>query len=111
MRVLLDENIDRRLRRVFSSQFEIVTVTQRGWSGKHNGELLALAEAEFDALVTMDKGIEYQQNVGQLRLRVIIVIARSNRLKDVEPLVPDIERELSLSLPGRVVRVSYSAQT
>ncbi|MDQ2695700.1 MAG: DUF5615 family PIN-like protein, partial [Pseudomonadota bacterium] len=63
MRVLLDENLDRRLKRAFESDFDVVTVTERGWSGKTNGELLRLAEVEFDVLVTMDRGIEHQQNL------------------------------------------------
>ena len=60
MRVLLDENMDRRLKRAFDSDFAVMTATERGWSGKRNGELLRLAEVEFDALVTMDKSIEYR---------------------------------------------------
>jgi hypothetical protein len=46
----------RRLRQAFDSDFEIVTVTEQGWSGMKNSELLRAAEAEFDALVTMDRG-------------------------------------------------------
>jgi len=59
MRILLDENIDRRLKRLFDSQFDVVTVSEYGWSGTKNGELLQLAEKEFDALVTMDRNIQY----------------------------------------------------
>ena len=49
MRVLLDENIDRRLKESFDNGFVVMTVTERGWSGREDGELLRLAEAEFDA--------------------------------------------------------------
>ena len=55
MRVLFDENMDRRLKRAFDSDFAVMTVTERGWSGKRNGELLRLAEAEFDALGPVKK--------------------------------------------------------
>jgi predicted nuclease of predicted toxin-antitoxin system len=55
MRVLLDENIDRRLKQTFDSDFEVVTVTEHGWNGIKNSELLRAAEAEFDALVTMER--------------------------------------------------------
>lgn len=72
MRVLLDENLDRRLNRHFDSEHEVLTITECGWSGKKNGELLRLAEVEFDALVTMDRGIEYQQNLKTLRLGIVL---------------------------------------
>src|SRR2546423_1497249 len=55
MRVLLDENMDRRLKQHFDPDFHVVTVTERGWNGKKNGELLRAAEVEFDALVTMEE--------------------------------------------------------
>lgn len=63
MRVLLDENVDRRLARLFVSGTEATTVGRRGWDGKDNGELLEAAQEEFDVFVTMDRGIPYQQNV------------------------------------------------
>jgi predicted nuclease of predicted toxin-antitoxin system len=50
MRVPLDENIDRRLKQTFDSEFEVVTVTEPGWRGMKDSELLRAAEAEFDAL-------------------------------------------------------------
>ena len=94
MRVLLDENMDRRLKPAFASDFTVITVTERGWSGKRNGDLLRLAEAEFDALVTMDKSIEYQQNLSRIKLGIIIVSARSNRRQDVAPAMPEINKIL-----------------
>ncbi len=59
MRVLLDENLDRRLKKAFETQIEVLTVIERGWSGKKNGELLCLAEQEFDVFVTMDRNLEH----------------------------------------------------
>ena len=70
MRVLLDENLDWRLRRSFDAGHEVVTVRYRGWSGKTNGELLRAAAAEFDVFVTLDLNLEYQQNVRALDLAV-----------------------------------------
>lgn len=60
MRILLDENIPRKLKRHFDKGFVVMTVPKRGWNGKKNGVLLRLAEPEFDVFVTMDKGIRYQ---------------------------------------------------
>ena len=59
MRILLDENVDKRLKRGFPEEHEVVTVTEAGWRGRKNGELLRLAEKEFDAFVTTDKGIPH----------------------------------------------------
>ena len=106
MRVLLDENIDRRLKQVFDSDFEIVTVTEHGWSGMKNSELLRAAEAEFDALVTMDKGIEHQQNPSRINLSIALISARSNRRQDVEPAMPEMNRVLRVIRPGEVIRVT-----
>src|SRR5687767_8072623 len=90
MRVLLDENLDRRLKTLFDVEFQVLTVPERGWSGKKNGDLLRAAEAEFDVFVTMDRGIEYQQNLTSLTLGVVLIFARSNRRKDVEPAIPAV---------------------
>jgi predicted nuclease of predicted toxin-antitoxin system len=106
VRVLLDENLDRRLKRHFDADFEVVTVTERGWSGKRNGELLQAAEAEFEALVTMDRGVGYQQNLSTLGLGIVLISARSNRRQDVEPAMPAVNAALRTLQPGQLVRVA-----
>ena len=63
MHSLLDENLPRKLIPLLAPEVEAVTVAQQGWRGKDNGELIALAEREFDALATMDQGIPHQQNL------------------------------------------------
>ena len=77
-----------------------------GWAGSSNGDLLRLAAAgHFDALVTVDQGFEYQQNVSKLPIAVIIVIGAGNRLEDLQPLVPEIVAVLSENLGPRIYRV------
>ena len=71
MRVLLDENLDWRLVRHFDTDFQVTTVSRQGWKGKRNGELLAQAAKVFDALVTMDKGIEHEQNLRKYTISII----------------------------------------
>ena len=90
MRVLLDENLDWRLRRAFDDAHEVVTVQYRGWSGKKNGDLLRAAAAEFDVFVTLDSNLEYQQDVQALRLAVIVLRAPSADLSDLLPLLPEL---------------------
>lgn len=106
MRLLLDEQLDRRLKRYFGEEHEVVTVRERGWGGKENGELIEAAQREFDALVTMDRGIPHQQNLTGVDLVIMLLEARSNRLADLTPLVEGAEAALSKARPGEVVRVT-----
>jgi predicted nuclease of predicted toxin-antitoxin system len=106
MRLLLDEHLDRRLKRFFSKEHEVVSVRERGWSSKENGELIEAAQREFDALVTMDQGIPHQKNLTGVDLVIVLLEARSNRLVDLTPLVAGVEAELSKARPGEVVRVT-----
>lgn len=75
MCLLLDEMMPKRLLTLFSPETQAMTVRQRGWAEKANGELLALAQHEFDAFPTMDKGIEHLQNIADLDLIVVLVRA------------------------------------
>jgi hypothetical protein len=62
MRALLDEQLDHRLRHDFGPQFDVMTVEGYGWKGEKNGASLKLAAAKFDAFITMDRGVEHEQN-------------------------------------------------
>ncbi len=106
MRVLLDEHLDHRLRRSFDLSVEVATVAEQGWKGKKNGELLQLASREFDALITADQHLEYQQNVARYDLGIVVLVAGSNRLPDMQPLIPQVCEVLRTLQPGTVVRVS-----
>jgi hypothetical protein len=77
-----------------------------GWSGKKNGELLRLMNQEgFTILLTTDQNLRYQQNLEQAGVAVIVLVARSNRLPDLVPLIPDVRSVLSVIAPGEVVEV------
>ena len=82
---------------------ECLTVQRAGWSGIKNGKLLALAGTKFDVFLTMDGGLEFQQNLFTLPIAVLIAEALSNRMEHLEPLVPEILRELN-HLPARTLR-------
>jgi predicted nuclease of predicted toxin-antitoxin system len=90
MRILLDECLPRRLKMHFPVDSVPKTVQEQRWSGIRNGELMRRAELEFDVFVTMDRGIEYQQNLAGFNLAVILLRAASNRLQDLVPLLPDL---------------------
>ena len=76
-----------------------------GWEGVKNGELLARAAVEFDALVTVDKNLQYQQNINALPIAVIVLHARSNELPYLTPLIPKLEEVLLDLLPRTLVRI------
>ena len=106
MRVLLDEQLDWRLRSSFGEGFEVETVAGRGWKGKKNGELLALMEeAGFDALVTVDTGIPRQQNLSHHPVAVVSLAARSTRLADTAPLVEAGLVKIRSAPPGKATRL------
>ncbi|NJL01070.1 MAG: DUF5615 family PIN-like protein [Spirulinaceae cyanobacterium RM2_2_10] len=108
MRILLDECAPRPLKRELAD-YEISTVVEMGWSGKKNGELLRLMSQEgFTILLTTDQNLRYQQNLEQAGVAVIVLVARSNRLPDLVPLIPDFCTVLSTIAPGQVIEVGGS---
>ena len=107
MRILLDECTPRPLKRELPD-YEIQTVVEMGWSGKKNGELLRLMSQEgFTVLLTTDQNLRYQQNL-QAGVAVVVLVARSNRLPDLLPLMPDVHNVLKATAPGEVIEVGGS---
>jgi hypothetical protein len=105
MRVLLDECVPRKLKGRLTGH-ECRAVPEEGLAGKKNGELLSLAEkAGFDVFLTLDRGIEFQQNLQARRIAVLVVRAGSSRLADLMPHVPEILKTLESLRPGEVVSV------
>ena len=98
MRLLLDECVPARLGRALPSH-QVSTVVQEGWSGIKNGMLLALAAGRFDALITVDKTLPYQQNTRNLPLAVVVLDAASNELHCLLPILPVLELALATLEP------------
>ncbi len=71
MKIVLDENLDHRLRLRLAGH-EVFTVLFLGWAGLQNGKLLRNAEsAAFDILITGDQTLYHEQNLVGMRLAVI----------------------------------------
>lgn len=104
MRLLLDESVPSRLRRSLIDH-SVRTVVEAGWSGIKNGKLLALAATEFDAFITIDKNLPFQQNLEKLPIAVVVIDAMSNELPALLPLVPALLRELASLKPKTVTLV------
>lgn len=104
MRILLDEDIPRRLGTLLAGH-QAETVPRSGWSGIKNGKLLALAATRFDVFLTMDQNIEFQQNLSALPIAILVVEALSSRMEHLQPLVPEILKGLNHIPPKTLRRV------
>jgi hypothetical protein len=104
VRVLLDECVDRRLAREVSGH-QVQTVPRMGWAGKRNGELLSLAAGQFDVFVTVDRNLPTQHNLSQYDLAIIVLVARSNRLADLQTLIPQLLAILNTAKSGEAVEI------
>jgi len=108
MRLLLDESVPSRFR-LSLPDHAVRTVVEMGWSGVKNGKLLALAAGEFDAFITVDKNLPYQQNLTTLPIAVVVLDTASNELPALLPLLPALERALSSIEPRTYTRVEGRA--
>jgi predicted nuclease of predicted toxin-antitoxin system len=105
MKILLDEDLLRQLRRFFSDH-EVFTIQWMGWHGKENGELLSLMEKEnFAIFLTADKNLRYQQNLSGSRVAVILLHVPRLRIEEIEPLVPEIRNRLEFVKPGQFYEI------
>ena len=100
----MDECVPRKLRHHLIGH-AVKTVAEMGWSGIKNGTLLRHAARRFDAFLTVDQGIEHQQDVSAVDLGVIVMIAKSNAIDDLRPLVARVLVALENASPGQVIRV------
>lgn len=108
MNILFDENFPRPLRR-FLSEHTVKTAQQMGWDGIENGNLLDIAQSEFDVLLTTDKGIKYQQNFTDRDIAVITLRAIDNRIPTLIPLMPQVLALLPTVEPGQIYLVTEPA--
>jgi predicted nuclease of predicted toxin-antitoxin system len=105
MRILIDECIDERLRNSLPGH-DCQTARYAGLAGLQNGELLTAAEkAKFDVFLTVDQGIEYQQNLTARKIAIVIFRAKSNRLKDLLPHIPACLVHIVSIQPGQIVKI------
>ena len=105
MRVLIDECLNWRLGRALTGHF-FASVAKMGWSGVQNGRLLALAEQNaFDVLLTADRNLNFQQNMPQCRIAIVVLEADGVQLHETLPLMPKVLAVLPTLQPGQVVRV------
>ena len=106
MKLLLDENLPHQLRHELPGH-DCATVAYMGWGGAENGELLALAaSAGFEALLTKDANLQYEQNLVKLPIAVIVLRSVSNDIDDIRPLLPALLKALTELSPKQITYVS-----
>src|SRR5262249_15461385 len=102
VRILLDECIDWRLGRELVGH-EVKTAQQMGWATIQNGALLRQASNQFDAFVTVDRNLSFQQNIPTFSIAVFVLRATSNRLAALKALVPQLMAGLARAEPGTIM--------
>ena len=110
VRVLLDECLPRRLKRDLVGH-DARTAPEVGWASKRNGELLRLAEREFDVFLTVDRKLQHQQNLSAFHIAVVVLVAQTNTLADLQPLMPSLLEQLPHAKPGQVLVVGTRGES
>jgi len=101
MKVLIDECLPRKLK--FELDADVVqTVPEAGWAGKQNGELPRLAESGFDVFLTNDRNLEHQQNLKSFDLALVVLVAGTNDIDDLRPLMPSVNDALKTITTGEI---------
>ena len=96
--MFLYECIDWRLARDIVGH-DVKTARQMGWTTIQNGALLTLASQHFDVFMTLDRNLSFQQNLGSF----VVLNARTSRLTDLKPLIPDLLAAIE-SVPSGAVK-------
>lgn len=88
MKILLDECVTKHLKPLFET-LEVSTVVEMGWSGIKNGKLMTLCvENGFDILLTIDKNLQYQQNLEKFPLIIVIFNSNSSKVEVLKNFIP-----------------------
>jgi hypothetical protein len=104
MRILIDECVDPRIALLFVDH-QVSTVHEQGWDTLEDGPLLLLAQTEFDVLVTLDGGLEFQQNLSKLHIGVVVVHVAKNQLAHYRVLHRELLQAVESAGTGKVVHV------
>lgn len=104
MKVLLDECLPRKLKREVNAEV-VTTVPEAGWASIQNGALLRLAEQEFDVFLTNDQNLEHQQNLKNFDLAIVVLVAFTNDIDDLVPLMPAANEGLNKIRAGEILYV------
>jgi len=108
-RILLDENLPRKLRRELPT-FTVRTVQEEGWTSFRNGELLSRAQSSFEVLLTADRRLQFQQNISRFDIGVVVIVTTNLRFRTILTAIEKIRSALEEVRAGEVISVSVSSQ-
>ena len=95
MKILIDECLPKSIKHEFFGHITL-TVREMGWDSKTNGELMNSAmNGGFEVFVTIDKNLQFQQNLKKYNIIVIVLNAFKNELEFLKPLIPDVLKRLN----------------
>ena len=104
MRLLLDECLDPGIRD-FLTAHKVSTVGEANWQGTADNQLVQLAQGNFDVLLTLDRGFEFQHNLKKLSFGILILHPTRNRREDYEPMAEALRQAVKTVQPGQVLHV------
>ena len=104
MKVLLDECLPKKLKNEVNAEF-VTTVPDVGWASIQNGALLRLAEQEFDVFLTNDQNLEHQQDLKKLDLAIVVLVALTNDIDDLKPLMLAANEALNKISAGEIIYI------
>ena len=108
-RVLLDENLPRKLRRELPA-FTVRTVQEEGWTSFRNGELLSRAQSSFEVLLTADRRLQFQQNISRFDIGVVVIVTMNLRFRTILTAVEKIRLALEEVRAGEIISVIVLSQ-
>lgn len=107
-KILLDECLPKKLKyriEELDPEFFAKTTPDMGWASLSNGELLSVAEVEFDVFITSDKNLSFQQSIPSSSIEVVLLKARTNTYEDLLPLVEKLQSVINSHEPGNFIEI------
>ncbi len=108
IKILLDECLPKKLKyriEELDQDFFTKTTPDMGWASLSNGELLSMAEGEFDVFITSDKNLSFQQSISSSSIQVVLLKARTNIYEDLFPLVEKLPSVIKAHKPGKFIEI------
>lgn len=105
MKILLDESLPEQLAKELG-EHEVLTISQMGWKGKKNGELIQLIQKEeFQVFITVDKNLRYQQNLKNLPFTIIVLFVYRTKMEYIVKFLPEIKIALNDLYKNRILEI------
>jgi predicted nuclease of predicted toxin-antitoxin system len=105
MKILFDKCVPHPLKHDLTGH-QVSTVREMGWNGIQNGALLTLAEGNFEVFLTVDRNMQYQQNLSGRSIAIIVCVGAGTRVKTLRPLMPKVIAALQTLQPGQVIIIN-----